>query len=165
MLSRQRTGMSDAHLRPELRAQNPLYHVAGSVSADFKTERCPYHAMSKRAFDQSEQARRWNAILRNEKHIVQPPQFWMRFRLEDYARMSSPTATPVLRPSLSLGYASDSVAFHRGQSRLPRAGLGEAREANAQVSGTRTDDVREQFNAPRRTAPNRNRPRSRNRGR
>lgn len=163
MVGLTRTGMSDPHLRPDLRAQNPLYEMAGSATGAFETQRCPYHAMSMQEFERPERERRWRAIVREEKHIVQPPKAYALDRIMQIAQMSAPRPMPVLRPSLALGYSSDRMSFHRAQSRLHRAALSESRSPEKSAQQRDASSMLEEFNEPRRRAHQLSRRRVRNR--
>lgn len=70
-----RTGMSDAHLRAELRAANPLYKSAGTITGRFEMERCAYHARALADRGKSEAQTRREAMARREKFIVLPKDY------------------------------------------------------------------------------------------
>lgn len=75
MTNPKRTGMPDAHLRPELKAQNPVYAKARTSRVVFEQERCPLHAQSLRDQHKPEAQRRREAMARGEKHIIVPASF------------------------------------------------------------------------------------------
>lgn len=57
---------------------NPIYHRAGSIRVEFDAQRCWYAAAQKVDLDTREVDRRWDAILRGEKHLVVPKTLHLR---------------------------------------------------------------------------------------
>ena len=141
MKNSRRVGMSDAHLRADLRAQNPLYSLSGSVTAQFERERCAYNLHSASDLNKTEYARRIEAIHRKERHIVQPPSYWLKAQLDHLAKISTPFAQNILRPSLSYGYQADRISFNRAQARLDERArmLGRLQRSKRELLETKSD--------------------------
>lgn len=91
--------MSDAHLRPELRAQNPLYNRAGNVRLAFEQERCPLHARVVTDQNKTEAQRRHSVIARREQHIVAAETFEALIQKRKPSMIEQEQPSPVLRPS------------------------------------------------------------------
>ena len=114
-----RTGMSDTHLRPDLRSQNPLYAVAGSATATFELERCPYHARALADFNKSEAERR-RANMAGEKKEPHRDQSSSGSHTGGSAMVESATPLPAPRPSGWVSYLVDR-AIHRERMKRDHA--------------------------------------------
>jgi len=97
--------------------KTPIYQREG-ITEKFEQERCLDTAAAKRDLEKSEHQRRIEAIARKEKHIVQPPQEWLRSQIQQYLQSSAPRVQPVMRPEMSGVYASDRSAFLKQQARV-----------------------------------------------
>lgn len=149
----------------DLRANNPLRERTMPITGRFETERCPYHAIAMRDQSKTEHQRRWDAIVRREKHIVQPPALSMSARIDDHARMASPRPAPVLRPSLSLGYSSDRLAFQLAQQRVHDRAMRRPEKLPEKLRKVEPEPMRGAFSRTATKSPKHTRRKSRQRSR
>lgn len=106
-----RTGMSDAHLRPDLKAQNPLYARSGTSRSAFDHERCPLNARVLADQDKTEAERRLDAMARGERHIIVPASFEAFIARRKPAKIKHEEPRPTLKPSWAVRRANRFRAF------------------------------------------------------
>lgn len=101
-----RTGMSDAHMRPDLKAQNPLYARVGTSRSAFEYERCHLNARVLADQNKTEAQRRHEAMVRGERHIIVPASFEAFIAQRKPTKIKHEEPRPALKPSWAVRRAN-----------------------------------------------------------